>query len=196
MSTVLQQVTFANSETTFNCYLADTVYHKDNKIPEALMGGPRKRLEGEIGKIEGVYNVDQKNPRQGVDEAKGNKKLTAESGASSDYDKPGQCSSNVDSGRGSAAYSSGRKVRGAHNSNDSTDSQLPSGTYKEVYHSSGKGHSFSIHQLVVHVRRGQKYNQVERIKGNDTTFESITPSRPIARVVYLISRDTMTKGTI
>lgn len=125
------------------------MYRSDNKIPEALMGAPRKRLEGEIGKIEGVYNVDQKHARQGLDDTTNVKKLTAESGASSDYDKPGQSSSNVDSGRGSAAYSSGRKVGGAHASNDSTDSQLPSGTYKDVYHSSGKINSLSFTRSVV-----------------------------------------------
>lgn len=65
-----------------------------------------------IGKIEGVYNIGQRNTKQG-EETKTPKKTNPNSGTSSDYDKAGgQSSSNVDSGRGSAAYSSGRRPAG------------------------------------------------------------------------------------
>ncbi|XP_063923401.1 uncharacterized protein LOC135137628 isoform X3 [Zophobas morio] len=80
---------------------------EENKVTEALQGTPRKRLEGEIGKIEGVYNVGQ---RSKDEDLRGKK--TPGSAASSDYDKTGQSSSNADSGRGSAAYSSGRRPGG------------------------------------------------------------------------------------
>ncbi|KAJ8984584.1 hypothetical protein NQ317_006046 [Molorchus minor] len=81
----------------------------ETKISEGLQGTPRKKLEGEIGKIEGVYNVGQRSGKTD-EEAKSTKKTNASSANSSDYDKTGgQSSSNVDSGRGSAAYSSGRR---------------------------------------------------------------------------------------
>ncbi|XP_071056755.1 uncharacterized protein [Onthophagus taurus] len=84
----------------------------------ALSGTPRKKLEGEIGKIEGVYNVGQRTKITGEDDIRNLRKQNAGSGASSDYDKPGQSSSNADSGRGSAAYSSGRRP-GVDTSNES-----------------------------------------------------------------------------
>lgn len=91
----------------------------DTKMNSVLSGTPRKRLEGEIGKIEGVYNVGQRSKIQ--DELRSLRKQQAESGASSDYDKPGQSSSNADSGRGSAAYSSGRRPGTVDTSNESSD---------------------------------------------------------------------------
>lgn len=62
-----------------------------------------------LGKIEGVYNVGQRTGKADEDN-KVTKKNNPSSANSSDYDKTGgQSSSNVDSGRGSAAYSSGRR---------------------------------------------------------------------------------------
>lgn len=62
-----------------------------------------------VGKIEGVYNVGQRTGKADEDN-KITKKNNPSSANSSDYDKTGgQSSSNVDSGRGSAAYSSGRR---------------------------------------------------------------------------------------
>lgn len=52
--------------------------------------------------------TDGRHPGNGIQDI--NKQLT-ESAGSSDYDKSGNQSSNVDSGRGSAIYSSGRKVQ-------------------------------------------------------------------------------------
>lgn len=114
----------------------DESSYNDSKVPEALMGSPRKRLEGEIGKIEGVYNIGQKNARIKTDKD-GTKKGAAESGASSDYDKAGQSSSNADSGRGSAAYSSGRRPGGigVHANNESPDLHRPASNFKDLYHS-------------------------------------------------------------
>ncbi|CAG9864383.1 unnamed protein product [Phyllotreta striolata] len=64
--------------------------------PGRLQGAPRKRLEGEIGRIEGVYQVAQKLDDDAAKRSNG-----------SDYDKTaGELTSNIDSGRGSAAYSS------------------------------------------------------------------------------------------
>lgn len=91
---------------------------EESKMSSALTGTPRKRLEGEIGKIEGVYNVGQRSKNL-QDEIK--KKHNTESGASSDYDKAGQSSSNADSGRGSAAYSSGRRPDTVDTSNESSE---------------------------------------------------------------------------
>ncbi|XP_065158632.1 uncharacterized protein [Atheta coriaria] len=88
----------------------------EDKVNSALTGAPRKRLEGEIGKIEGVYNIQ---PRKDAESRKNN----PSSAASSDYDKAGQSSSNADSGRGSAAYSSGRRPGGIDTSNESDNHQ-------------------------------------------------------------------------
>lgn len=64
---------------------------------------------GVLGKIEGVYNVGQRSGKTD-DDNKITRKINPSSANSSDYDKTGgQSSSNVDSGRGSAAYSSGRR---------------------------------------------------------------------------------------
>nr|CAI5865494.1 unnamed protein product [Callosobruchus analis] len=86
---------------------------EEKSSPDPLQGSPRKRLEGEIGKIEGVYNVTQRMAKL-EEESKVQKKTnTCSSANNSDYDKTGgQSSSNVDSGRGSAAYSSGRRPAG------------------------------------------------------------------------------------
>ncbi|XP_015834407.1 uncharacterized protein LOC100141693 isoform X2 [Tribolium castaneum] len=99
---------------------------EDSKVTEALQGTPRKRLEGEIGKIEGVYNVGQ---RSKDDEGRG-KKNPSGSAASSDYDKAGQSSSNADSGRGSAAYSSGRRPGGLDLNGEGDTGQLQ-GHYRD-----------------------------------------------------------------
>lgn len=89
------------------------------KLDVGLSGTPRKKLEGEIGKIEGVYNVGQRTKADSE-----GRKQNAESGTSSDYDKTGQSSSNADSGRGSAAYSSGRRPGGIDISNESSDPNI------------------------------------------------------------------------
>ncbi|KAH0808039.1 hypothetical protein GEV33_014752 [Tenebrio molitor] len=102
---------------------------EESKVTEALQGTPRKRLEGEIGKIEGVYNVGQRT--KGEDEGRG-KKNASGSAASSDYDKTGQSSSNADSGRGSAAYSSGRRPGGIDLNGDGCDTgQVQGGHYRD-----------------------------------------------------------------
>lgn len=102
--------------------LTDNKSEEDNKMMAntlLLSGSPRKRLEGEIGKIEGVYNVTQQRKQQ------------TGSGASSDYDKNGPSSSNADSGRGSAAYSSGRRP-GVDTSNESEPQVINNGNYRET----------------------------------------------------------------
>lgn len=55
----------------------------------------------------------------------GEQKQIPGSAASSDYDKSGNHSSNVDSGRGSAAYSSGRKAQQLDTSPDHSDTPVP-----------------------------------------------------------------------
>lgn len=91
-------------------------------------------MEGEIGKIEGVYNIGQRirtlNGEQiDLGDKRNSHRKTNGSGASSDYDKTGGPSSNADSGRGSAAYSSGRRM-GNDTSTESSDThQLPSANY-------------------------------------------------------------------
>lgn len=102
---------------------------KDEKVGSALTGTPRKRLEGEIGKIEGVYNIAQRNNKPEGEDLRLRKQ--AGSGASSDYDKTGQSSSNADSGRGSAAYSSGRRP-GVDTSNESEPHVMQNVNYRDV----------------------------------------------------------------
>ncbi|XP_030747246.1 uncharacterized protein LOC115875852 isoform X2 [Sitophilus oryzae] len=89
------------------------------KVTEALQGNSRKKLEVEIGKIEGVYNLNHRLTFgcDGLTETAHhtqtncvNKMPACSSATSSDYDKTGERTSNIDSGRGSAAYSSGRRL--------------------------------------------------------------------------------------
>lgn len=109
----------------------------DSKVSEALTGMPRKQLEGEIGKIEGVYNVGHRSKVENED-VRNLRKPNAGSGTSSDYDKAGQSSSNADSGRGSAAYSSGRRPDRLDTNNDNCDVyQLQSNSCRDI-HSSGE----------------------------------------------------------
>ncbi|XP_044749256.1 uncharacterized protein LOC123309989 isoform X2 [Coccinella septempunctata] len=110
-----------------NSNLDSTGSREKDSLSEVLQGTPRKKLEGEIGKIEGVYNVGQRTKPD--DDQKNGKRNTASSGASSDYDKAGgQSSSNVDSGRGSAAYSSGRRQTDIN----SDIGELARNTYKDI----------------------------------------------------------------
>lgn len=108
---------------------------EDCKVNEGLTGTPRKRLEGEIGKIEGVYNVGQRSKVENED-VKNLRKHNTGSGTSSDYDKAGQSSSNADSGRGSAAYSSGRRPGCVDLQNDNDNFQPPSSNYRDHLSSS------------------------------------------------------------
>ncbi|XP_044727629.1 uncharacterized protein DDB_G0283357-like isoform X2 [Chrysoperla carnea] len=104
-----------------------------------LVGTPKVRLENEIGKIEGVYNLGQRMDRIELDTTENGekvidvtqRKLHTGSGTSSDYDKAsGQTSSNVDSGRGSAAYSSGRRQITDDTSPESSDNHpVQNGNY-------------------------------------------------------------------
>ncbi|XP_037916745.1 repressor of filamentous growth 1-like isoform X2 [Hermetia illucens] len=68
-------------------------------------------------------NVDEAPPKL-QPRADHKSKQMPSSAASSDYDKSGNHSSNVDSGRGSAAYSSGRKGTVADTSPESSDSHV------------------------------------------------------------------------
>ncbi|KAJ8919311.1 hypothetical protein NQ315_003895 [Exocentrus adspersus] len=96
---------------------------KEDSKMDGLQGTPRRKLEGEIGKIEGVYNVGQRSAKV-EDETKIPKKNNTSSTTSSDYDKTGgQSSSNVDSGRGSAAYSSGRRPGGIDLNGETFDTE-------------------------------------------------------------------------
>ncbi|KAJ8927106.1 hypothetical protein NQ314_020379 [Rhamnusium bicolor] len=91
--------------------------------------------EEAIGKIEGVYNVGQRSSKTD-EEIKPSKKNNPSSATSSDYDKTGgQSSSNVDSGRGSAAYSSGRRPGGIDMNGEAFDSvQMNSGgNYRDLH---------------------------------------------------------------
>lgn len=117
----------------------DNCYKEEAKVTEALTGSPRKRLEGEIGKIEGVYNVGQRTKIENED-VRNIRKHNTGSGASSDYDKAGQSSSNADSGRGSAAYSSGRRPAGIDIPSENCDEfQVQGGNYRELHSSSEFG---------------------------------------------------------
>lgn len=120
----------------------------DVKVTEALTGTPRKKLEGEIGKIEGVYNVGQRSKTE-TEDARNLRKHNIGSGASSDYDKAGQSSSNADSGRGSAAYSSGRRPGGIDMNSENCDTyQMQGSNYRDL-HTSGK---FNIHIIQALIR--------------------------------------------
>lgn len=103
-------------------------------------------MEGEIGKIEGVYNVGQRSKVENEDIRNLRKHHTG-SGASSDYDKTGQSSSNADSGRGSAAYSSGRRPGCVDLSNDNDNFPQQTSNYREL-HTSGKHSVFCVNIFV------------------------------------------------
>lgn len=82
------------------------------KVDLELQGASRKKLECEIGNIQGVYSVGSRTNEDGE-----GKKLSG-SAASSDYEKVNNPPSNADSGRGSAAYSSGRRLVTPHGAAD------------------------------------------------------------------------------
>lgn len=131
----------------------NTYAKQEPKVIESLTGVPRKRLEGEIGKIEGVYNVGQRirtlnGEALEMNEKRGSNRKTNGSGASSDYDKAGGQSSNADSGRGSAAYSSGRRM-GNDTSTESSDiHQLPSANYGPTITQSKNNNAVSQDKLL------------------------------------------------
>lgn len=86
-----------------------------------------------------MYNVGQRSTKVVEDDTKLTTKNPG-SATSSDYDKTGgQSSSNVDSGRGSAAYSSGRRPGGIDLNGETFDSsQVNTGnTYRDP-HGAGK----------------------------------------------------------
>ncbi|KAI5638191.1 hypothetical protein NE865_09137 [Phthorimaea operculella] len=82
------------------------------------------------GKTE-AYNAQPSSSRHTpsrIEDLKAHGKKGAGSGASSDYDKNGGQSSNVDSGRGSVAYSSGRRPETLHDTSADSDAIVgPSG---------------------------------------------------------------------
>lgn len=86
-----------------------------------------------------MYNVGQRSTKVD-DETKIPKKNNPSSATSSDYDKTGgQSSSNVDSGRGSAAYSSGRRPGGIDLNGETFDSgQMTTGNNYRDTHGTGK----------------------------------------------------------
>lgn len=89
-----------------------------------------------LGKIEGVYNVGQRSAK--IEEEPKIKKTNPSSANSSDYDKTGgQSSSNIDSGRGSAAYSSGRRPADLNSDQFDSVPSIPRGKYRES-HDTGK----------------------------------------------------------
>lgn len=130
----IQKQTYPERKDMTNEEKSNEAHSKEEpKVIESLTGAPRKRLEGEIGKIEGVYNVGQRirtlnGENVDMSEKRVSNRKTNGSGASSDYDKTGGPSSNADSGRGSAAYSSGRRM-GNDTSTESDTHQLPSVNY-------------------------------------------------------------------
>lgn len=75
-------------------------------------------------KLETKKPLDTSTPTHSTSHGEQNGKQIPGSAASSDYDKSGNHSSNVDSGRGSAAYSSGRKAA-LDTSPDHSDTPVP-----------------------------------------------------------------------
>ncbi|KAG5893904.1 hypothetical protein JTB14_014513 [Gonioctena quinquepunctata] len=160
---------------------------EEQKIIEGLQGTPRKKLEGEIGKIEGVYNVGQRSGKTD-EESKPTKKINPSSATSSDYDKTGgQSSSNIDSGRGSAAYSSGRRPTGVDSHVDQFDScQVNSrGKYRETHGSAHDAEWVDIvenelrhilepklHELSLHGNSGRPHSTISE------SISSMTPPLP------------------
>ncbi|KAF5294989.1 hypothetical protein FQA39_LY13299 [Lamprigera yunnana] len=161
----------------------DSIYN-DSKVVDALMGSPRKRLEGEIGRIEGVYNIGQKGIKlkNDKDDIRANKKQTGESGASSDYDKPGQSSSNADSGRGSAAYSSGRRPGGmGMHANDSPDLHRSKSNFKDLYHSSQDSEWVDVVENELRTILEPKLHELS-LQGNSVGISNSTLSESISSV--------------
>lgn len=71
-----------------------------------MIGEASKRLDG--GQYSGKETVVKSDRKDDLEQGIGRLKIQNQ-GSGSDYDKAGQSSSNVDSGRGSAVYSSGRR---------------------------------------------------------------------------------------
>lgn len=71
-----------------------------------MIGEASKRLDG--GQYSGKETAVKSDRKDDLEQGIGRLKIQNQ-GSGSDYDKAGQSSSNVDSGRGSAVYSSGRR---------------------------------------------------------------------------------------
>ncbi|CAH1098615.1 unnamed protein product [Psylliodes chrysocephalus] len=151
-------------------------------IIDGLQGSPRKRLEGEIGKIEGVYNVGQRSAK--IEEEPKIKKTNPSSANSSDYDKTGgQSSSNIDSGRGSAAYSSGRRPADLNSDQFDSVPSIPRGKYRESHDT---GHESEWVDIVEHELRNILEPKLHELaihgnnvgKTHSTISESISSMTP------------------
>ncbi|KAI4463465.1 hypothetical protein MML48_4g00015626 [Holotrichia oblita] len=152
---------------------------ESKNLTPALSGTPRKRLEGEIGKIEGVYNVGQRGKNESED-VRNLRKQNAGSGASSDYDKPGQSSSNADSGRGSAAYSSGRRPGGIDTSNESSDPTANT-NYRDVHIEGNDSEWVDIVENELRHILEPKLHELS-LHGNNTNIANSTLSESISSI--------------
>jgi hypothetical protein len=94
-------------QTSFNGTLPDGTYptQKMDYAGQAPTQDPTQTQQSKYNSLE----MTTLRPNETQQKKEGVNKQIPESAASSDYDKSGNQSSNVDSGRGSAAYSSGRK---------------------------------------------------------------------------------------
>ncbi|XP_063992927.1 uncharacterized protein LOC135170802 isoform X1 [Diachasmimorpha longicaudata] len=100
--------------------MADIQKRGDSKDPSEIdgtKGGPKnggqvneaaRRIEESTRKLEVNYQGKEGGRKEELDHSMARLKIQNQ-GSGSDYDKAGQSSSNVDSGRGSAVYSSGRR---------------------------------------------------------------------------------------
>ncbi|KRT81149.1 Sterile alpha motif containing protein, partial [Oryctes borbonicus] len=148
-------------------------------LTPALSGTPRKRLEGEIGKIEGVYNVGQRSKNENED-VRNLRKQNAGSGASSDYDKPGQSSSNADSGRGSAAYSSGRRP-GVIDTNNECSDPIGNTNYRDVHNEGNDSEWVDIVENELRHILEPKLHELS-LHGNNTNIANSTLSESISSI--------------
>ncbi|KAL0829438.1 hypothetical protein ABMA28_004207 [Loxostege sticticalis] len=124
--------------------------HKERRTPDSIGQKLKEEASGHAERndesasqksVDSVYNSSSKaeasHPQPSssrhtpnrIEDLKAHGKKGAGSGASSDYDKNGGQSSNVDSGRGSVAYSSGRRPEASlHDTSADSDAVGPSRT--------------------------------------------------------------------
>lgn len=117
-STVLNSKDFKSSECVHNSKQGQIAYNfkTDSIVDTELQGFSRKKLECEIGNIQGVYSVGSRTN----DISNSQSKKQSSPSVSSDYEKI----DNADSGRGSAAYTNERRFV-THDMTDSEKSIVP-----------------------------------------------------------------------
>ncbi|CAG9788423.1 unnamed protein product [Diatraea saccharalis] len=135
------------------------------------------------GKIEACQPSSSRQTPNRIEDLKAHGKKGAGSGASSDYDKNGGQSSNVDSGRGSVAYSSGRRPEALHDTSADSDAvghsrtQPQPGTSQQIAGPSGENEWADLVECELRQILEPKLAGM-RLDSSGSSDSSVTPPLP------------------